>query len=131
MTRKSRRTSPRTSGLLLLSLVVATASGAATSAARDNFPPTVPAAFAAKTIGDNAVRLNWEQSLDNFGVEKYHLMRNGAVIARTKNLTFVDTGLQAGNRYTYDIMADDGENYSYVSRIIVTLPVSSAESSED
>ncbi|MBX2824560.1 MAG: hypothetical protein KTR33_07510 [Gammaproteobacteria bacterium] len=116
----------RTITVFTLSLLCAATGWAGTSAARDNIPPTVPGAFEAQKIDQNAVRLQWENSDDNFGVERYHLMRNGAVIARLRDLSYVDVGLEVGVPYTYDVMADDGENYSYVSRIVVTLPASAA-----
>jgi len=111
---------------LLLSAIICGLGTSSAALARDTIPPTVPGEFAAQAVNQHAVRLSWQASQDNFGVERYHLMRDGAVIAKTRELSYIDSGLEAGASYTYDVMADDGENYSYISRIIVTIPVISA-----
>ncbi|MBX2886445.1 MAG: fibronectin type III domain-containing protein [Granulosicoccus sp.] len=101
------------------------AASSTTAWARDKIPPTMPKNFTAQTINGQNIKLQWAESDDNFGVERYHLMRDGNVVTRTDQLSYIDSGLQAGSSYRYDVMADDGENYSFVSSIVVTIPVGS------
>lgn len=108
-----------------IALFLAAASVTNATWARDKIPPTVPGDFNAQPVSLSQINLKWAESTDNFGIERYHLMRDGRVVTRTNALSYEDSGLQAGSTYTYDLMADDGENYSYVSSLVVTIPVGS------
>lgn len=89
-------------------------------AARDTTPPTMPGNFRTTSVLENSVRLVWNRSTDNKRVKHYEVFRNGRLISKTRNLSFTDTGVSPGTKYTYMVMASDSQNTSNVARLEVT-----------
>ncbi|MBO5952568.1 MAG: hypothetical protein J6Q53_00345, partial [Oscillospiraceae bacterium] len=76
------------------------------TAVADTTAPTAPAQLQAEVKG-TSVALNWTRSTDDVGVAFYRLCRNGEVIYEGTKRTFVDSGLQKGTMYIYDVQAVD------------------------
>lgn len=69
--------------------------------------------------GPPAVSLEWDAARDNLGVYSYTVYRDGRAVATTQVarpghpddvlflLNFVDTNLQAGHTYRYEVRATD------------------------
>jgi hypothetical protein len=72
----------------------------------DTHTPTKPTNLSNKIIGSNQLNITWNSSTDNMGVHHYAVLRNGANIANTSNLFYIDT-LVLGGSYTYNISAVD------------------------
>jgi hypothetical protein len=90
-------------------------SGPATATVeRDEVPPTAPAGLTAIPEVDG-MWLEWEESTDDFVVERYVVFRDGSEIATTQNVEFVDSFAAAGE-HTYLVYAEDrAENKSEAS----------------
>jgi hypothetical protein len=113
---------PRVKTLLLLLLVTpafvacggAVVGPASSSAASvgppppaDTTTPSVPGNFTAATPGGNVVNLSWSASSDNIGVTSYIVRRNGNQVGVSAVTSYADTGLSAGQIYTYTVAARD------------------------
>lgn len=74
----------------------------------DTTAPGVPA-FLAAVAGDGSVTLSWLPSDDNVGVTGYEIRRDGnpVPIATVASPGFVDSGLENGTAYTYQVRAVD------------------------
>jgi fibronectin type 3 domain-containing protein len=73
----------------------------------DKTAPTAPGGLKA-TAGSKQVTLTWTASSDNVGVVSYYVYRGNAKYKLLgKVLTYADTGLKTGTRYTYKIYALD------------------------
>jgi fibronectin type 3 domain-containing protein len=76
----------------------------------DRTAPTAPATLkvTAGTAGSKQLTLTWGAAGDNAGVTSYYVYRgNSKYKLLGKVLTFVDTGLTAGTKYTYKVYAID------------------------
>lgn len=89
----------------------------------DSQPPSPPANVRAAVLtseyGPPAVSLEWDAARDNLGVYSYTVYRDGRAVATTQVarpghpddvlflLNFVDTNLQAGHTYRYEVRATD------------------------
>jgi hypothetical protein len=71
----------------------------------DEVAPTVPTEVTA-TAGVEGVWLEWEESADDYGVDRYLVFRDGSEIATTTNLEFLDSTTAAGE-HTYVLYAED------------------------
>ena len=80
----------------------------------DTTPPTVPGRPSGEGISETEISLSWAASTDAAGVvAEYNLFRDGELIATLQETSYVDSGLSAGNNYTYTVNAcDDSENCS-------------------
>ena len=74
----------------------------------DRTAPTSPTGLRA-VAGTRQATLSWNASSDNVGVARYYLFRDNAKYRSLGNvLSYTDTGLTTGRRYTYKVYAIDG-----------------------
>ncbi len=73
----------------------------------DRTPPSIPENISAAPLTSSSIRLSWNASSDESGINSYRIKRNGVVIATVKPLEFVDTNLLVGAFYNYSIAAID------------------------
>jgi chitodextrinase len=75
----------------------------------DTIAPTTPTGLVA-SISSSSVSLSWTASTDNFGVIGYYIYKNGSKLITNTPITgtsYLDSGLQEGNSYTYSVVAYD------------------------
>jgi len=73
----------------------------------DTQPPGAPASLQADAIGSDAVELAWAPATDDVAVAGYRVYRDGALVAETAELTYVDGSLAEGTAYVYEVTAVD------------------------
>ncbi|HVY77650.1 MAG TPA: hypothetical protein VG898_04000 [Solirubrobacterales bacterium] len=85
-------------------------------------PPTAPTNLEA-TVGDEGVRLEWDGSTDNVGVERYPVLRDGTQIG-TSNTTEILDQFASGGVHTYVVYAEDeaGNKSDASAPVTVTVP---------
>ena len=66
----------------------------------DIMPPSVPTALTTTYISDNQIHLAWNASVDNIGVYRYRIYRNGVGNSYSTTTSYVDKNLQPGVSYT-------------------------------
>ena len=95
-------------------LVLAFATGTAQA---DSQKPTVPANVNATALSGDSVRVTWNESYDDVGVDGYNIYRNGRYHATVHDTTsYIDGSVTAGNSYAYAVVAfDDARNYTVLS----------------
>jgi chitodextrinase len=83
--------------------------GTANHCAADTVAPSVPAALNATNVTTTSVTLQWNASTDNVGVTGYTISRSGysGGTFTSTSTSFTDTGLTAGQAYTYTVSASD------------------------
>ena len=71
--------------------------------------PTTPADLTSVALDSKTIRLSWTASTDNVGVVGYEIRRDGQHIAswRDGTATFLDSQLQPGTTYAYQVRAFD------------------------
>jgi hypothetical protein len=79
----------------------------ASAISADIMPPSVPTALTTTHISDNQVQLAWNASVDNIGVYRYRIYRNGIKIGFSTTPSYLDKNLQPGASYTYTATAID------------------------
>jgi Pectate lyase superfamily protein len=79
----------------------------ASAISADIMPPSVPTALTTTHISDNQVQLAWNASVDNVGVYRYRIYRNGKENGYSTTTSYVDKNLQPGISYTYTATAID------------------------
>lgn len=90
------------------------------SATADNQPPSIVNGIYATAIGNEAVRINWNQPWDDQRVDGYNIYRNDLYYATAFETYFVDNNISAGNEYRYQIVAfDSARNYSGHSSVAI------------
>ncbi len=86
-------------------------------------PPTKVQNVDAFLEGDERVLVTWEQARDNDSVRGYNVYKNGRYHYTTRSTKFLDRDVEAGNEYTYSIVAFDYDrNFakkSEASRIVI------------
>ena len=77
----------------------------------DTVAPTAPSGLTATATG-TTVNLRWTAATDNVGVTGYEITRNGAPAGSVTGdaTAFTDSGLSAGTRYEYRVVARDAQN---------------------
>jgi hypothetical protein len=80
---------------------------AARAISSDIMPPSVPTALTTTYISDNQIHLAWNASVDNIGVYRYRIYRNGLAHTYSTAASYIDSNLQAGTAYTYTVTAID------------------------
>jgi len=70
-------------------------------------PPSVPTALTTTYVSDSQIHLAWNASVDNIGVYRYRIYRNGLAYNYSTAASYIDTNLQAGTAYTYTVTAID------------------------
>jgi hypothetical protein len=97
--------------------------GYATSS--DIMPPSVPTALTTIHVSGTEIHLAWNLSVDNLGVYRYRIYRNGVGIGYSTTMSYADNNLSPGAIYTYTVTAvDDAGNESSQS-VAVTATTSS------
>lgn len=76
-------------------------------AAPDGEAPSVPLNLTAQAVSATQINLSWGASTDNVSVTGYRIYRNGTDIGLSATTTFVNTGLTAGQTYSYTVRAYD------------------------
>ncbi|HIH10145.1 MAG TPA: hypothetical protein HA254_05775 [Candidatus Diapherotrites archaeon] len=86
---------------------------------RDTIAPFPPIAVVAQALGYSMVSVKWSASIDNVAVSGYKVFRNGAEIATTSTISYLDYGLSPNTAYTYYVIAFDfAQNQSVASDTI-------------
>ena len=75
----------------------------------DTTAPTAPPTLDGVSTSPTTVELSWTASTDAVGVAQYLVRRDGSVvgIVADPSTSYVDTGLAAGSRHTYTVVAVD------------------------
>ena len=73
----------------------------------DVMPPSVPTALTTTYVSDSHIHLAWNVSVDNIGVYRYRIYRNGLAYNYSTAAAYIDSNLQAGTAYTYTVTAID------------------------
>jgi chitodextrinase len=73
----------------------------------DLMPPSVPTALTTTYVSDNQIHLAWNASVDNIGVYRYRIYRNGSSYTYSTAASYIDNNLQPGTTYTYTATAID------------------------
>ncbi len=76
----------------------------------DTQPPSEPAPVAATVLGPTSLRITWGDSVDDRGVVKYRVYRDGAeeaIATVTPGESFRDAGLTPATEYSYTVRAVD------------------------
>ncbi len=93
----------------------------------DTTPPARPAKPKVTLVTQTQVAITWDSVNDNVGVTGYYVYRNNVKIATTTTRSFVDTNLQSGASYSYQIKAFDAAgNESPIGEVLgvtTTQPV--------
>ena len=94
----------------------------------DIMPPSVPTALTTTYISDNQIHLAWNASVDNIGVYRYRIYRNGVANSYSTTTSYVDKNLQPGISYTYTATAIDlnGNESSQSYSVTATVPSGTA-----
>jgi hypothetical protein len=74
----------------------------------DTMPPSVPTALTTMCMSGTEINLAWNFSVDNLGVHRYRIHRNGMVSSYSTTTSYVDKNLIPGTTYTYTVTAVDG-----------------------
>ncbi|HEX7709026.1 MAG TPA: right-handed parallel beta-helix repeat-containing protein [Thermoanaerobaculia bacterium] len=80
---------------------------ALTASSVDTQAPTTPANLRVTGVTSSSASLAWNASSDNVGVVGYRIYRGGSAIATTSSLSWTDSGLNGGTRYSYYVTALD------------------------
>jgi len=89
--------------------------------------PTVPKGVMCTGQSSSSLTLGWQASTASTSIKWYEVSRGGKVVGTTKVTAFTDSGLSAGTKYTYTVVAvDKAGNRSAASTALTvpTLPVS-------
>lgn len=74
----------------------------------DSSAPSAPGDLRAGSIGGSSISMNWDASVDDVGIVRYDVYRNGALVGSTPTTSYVDGGLSEDTQYTYTVRAVDG-----------------------
>ena len=86
---------------------ISAASFAVALSAPDNTAPSAPSALKKLVAGTSQAVLDWPSSTDNVGVTGYRIFRNGVLLTTVPTTYYLDSGLQAGTSYGYEVRAVD------------------------
>ncbi|MFK7855769.1 MAG: fibronectin type III domain-containing protein [Granulosicoccus sp.] len=75
--------------------------------ASDDIPPSAPTGLRVLPSASDEIVLVWDAATDNVAVSGYQVIRDGVVIATTAFPLFVDSPLDRGVVFTYNIVAVD------------------------
>ncbi|MCL2634455.1 MAG: PKD domain-containing protein [Oscillospiraceae bacterium] len=90
--------------------------------AEDIEPPTAPTNLVSVRTTANSITLEWNESIDNFGVDGYDVYRDGIRIGYSMTNKYIDIGLKPDTEYIYYIVAYDlARNYSGRSNLLTTV----------
>jgi serine protease len=88
----------------------------------DKTAPSTPTSLTVSSSSSKAY-LKWKASSDNVKVSGYQIYRNNFLIATTSSLSYTDSNVRVGTKYSYKVRAiDTSHNVSgYSSTIYVTI----------
>lgn len=87
----------------------------------DTQPPSLPGNLRIDALTQTSVTLLWDASIDNVGVTRYRLTRNGTPLVTTTQTVVHETGLTPATLYAYTVRAEDAAgNSSLPAQIQVT-----------
>lgn len=92
----------------------------------DTEPPTVPSGLELTGVTPTQVWLRWQASTDDVAVDRYEVLRDGAVVADdVADVVYVDTTASPGTSYTYEVRAVDaaGNASATGDPLVVDTPV--------
>ncbi len=98
----------------------------------DTTPPSTPTEVALTTNGTDTVNLTWRPSTDNVAVTGYLVHRNGQFLAYLPGAavaTYTDLTVAAGQRYGYEVRAQDGSGNNSPPSAVRSITVASADTS--
>jgi chitodextrinase len=72
--------------------------------------PTAPSALTLGNVTPTSAAMSWTASSDDFGVDHYTVLRDGAPIATTGATSYTDNTVTDGHAYTYTVVASDAAN---------------------
>lgn len=73
----------------------------------DAVPPTAPTNLSAIALSTTQIKLTWTAATDDVGVTAYKIFRGASQVGTVTGTTFTDTGLIAGSKYSYTVVAYD------------------------
>ncbi len=88
----------------------------------DIMSPSVPTALTTTYISGTEIHLAWNPSVDNIGVYRYRIYRNGVEKSYSTSTSYADKNLISGATYTYAVTAIDvaGNESSQSSAVTAT-----------
>jgi hypothetical protein len=88
----------------------------------DIMPPSVPTALTTTYISGTEIQLAWNLAVDNIGVYRYRIYRNGMENGYSTTTSYADKNLISGATYTYRVTAIDvaGNESSQSSAVTAT-----------
>lgn len=82
----------------------------------DKTAPSAPMSLEATVPDGQSINLLWEPAIDNQGVKHYKIIRDGRLLALANTAYYLDSNLQDGHTYSYQVKAvDDAGNVSLPS----------------
>ena len=75
---------------------------------QSNQAPSIPLNVRALAASQSEAVVSWGASSDDVGVASYRVYRNGNLIATTAYTSYLDSGLEVGVNYSYQLEAIDG-----------------------
>lgn len=87
-------------------------------------PPSAPINITAKATQPTEISLSWQPGSAATGV-KYRIIRNNVAIATIDATSYVDKAVLAGTKYSYHVVAVDGNNLTSqlpANPVVVTTP---------
>lgn len=122
--------------ILMVSLMVSAPPAANVkvfATAADSSAPTSPAGLTAYSIGQNTLKLSWQQSTDNVGVTSYAVYKSSAYSTYCTTPYCTITGLAAGTAYTFYVAAQDhaGNISGPSNKVTVTTKAVSASAASN
>ena len=91
----------------------------------DIMPPSVPTALTTTYISGTEIQLAWNLSVDNLGVYRYRIYRNGTGNSYSTTTSYADKNLISGASYTYTITAIDAAGNESNQSFAVTATTTS------
>lgn len=90
----------------------------------DIIKPSVPVNVAVTAMTGKTATISWDASFDNLGVVGYEVLRDGVVAGETDKISYTDTGLTPGTKYSYTVQAIDAAgNKSGISSPLTFVPL--------
>ena len=92
----------------------------------DTTAPTAPGGLHTMSTSESGVHIMWSASTDDSGVTGYTVLRgtgtHGALetVAQATSTSFMDSGLQAGSTYRYQVVASDAAGNRTPSTVLTT-----------
>jgi chitodextrinase len=92
----------------------------------DIMPPSVPTALTTTYVTGKEIHLAWNSSVDNLGVYRYRIYRNGMGNSYSSTPSYADKNLISGATYTYTVTAVDAAGNESSQSVAVTTTTTSS-----